>query len=251
MFDRAARYVFEEARWPGGVVCPHCRAKGRETRLRGAAHRPGLYQCNACRRQYTVTVNTPLHRTRLSLGMWFQMLLLLRDGVSIRQIQLSLGIGSYETAHRAAWVLRDFMDEDDCWLRAIVLGPLPLGRVCLRAAQRPRTRDDCANGERPCPWVSCRHHLYFIVKARKGALPTTKPWDMDETCALDIADRGGSTLQEVGDALGFTREMIRRIEASAIANLTQPHRGAEQLWNEAEEAVSTADDDGPMFAQSP
>ena len=26
-------------------------------------------------------------------------------------------------------------------------------------AERPRTRGDCVNGIRPCPWVGCGHHL--------------------------------------------------------------------------------------------
>ena len=28
---------------------------------------------------------------------------------------------------------------------------------------RPRTRADCLDGPRPCPWASCRHHLLFEV----------------------------------------------------------------------------------------
>ncbi len=28
---------------------------------------------------------------------------------------------------------------------------------------RPKTRGECASGPRPCPWVSCRHHLYLDV----------------------------------------------------------------------------------------
>src|SRR4051812_43658731 len=29
--------------------------------------------------------------------------------------------------------------------------------------ERPLRRADCANGPRPCPLVSCRHHLYLDV----------------------------------------------------------------------------------------
>ena len=40
-----------------------------------------------------------------------------------------------------------------------------------------------------------------------------------ETCALDLADRGGMTLIEVADVLGVTRERVRQIEDSAIEKI--------------------------------
>ena len=50
-----AREHFEAIRWPHGPVCPHCRATAEHVAfLTGKAHRPGLYQCNACREQFTV-----------------------------------------------------------------------------------------------------------------------------------------------------------------------------------------------------
>ena len=56
---------------------------------------------------------------------------------------------------------------------------------------RPRTRGDCEQGERPCPFVSCKHHLYLDVSARTGAIklnfPDLEVWEMNETCALDVA----------------------------------------------------------------
>lgn len=78
-------------------------------------------------------------------------------------------------------------------------------------ALRPMTRADCLDGPRPCPWVSCRYHLFWA--RRKRAKP---PWEMDETCTLDIADRGGVTLDVVAAVMGLTRERVRQIEAHAI-----------------------------------
>ena len=60
---------------------------------------------------------------------------------------------------------------------------------------RPKTRAECANGIRPCPFVSCRHHLYLDVNEEKGSLKINFPdlhvWELTETCSLDVADRGG------------------------------------------------------------
>jgi hypothetical protein len=100
---------------------------------------------------------------------------------------------------------------------------LELGRLLYPEmdVERPVTRADCANGERPCPFVSCKHHLFLDVSARTGAIklnfPDLEVWDMTETCALDVADRGGTTLEEVGAIMNLTRERIRQVEVKALA----------------------------------
>jgi hypothetical protein len=102
---------------------------------------------------------------------------------------------------------------------------LELGRLLYPDAEveRPETRADCANGERPCPFVSCKHHLYLDVSARTGAIklnfPDLEVWEMTETCALDISDRGGTTLEEVGAIMNLTRERIRQVEVKGLAKL--------------------------------
>lgn len=47
--DEAAREWLEARVWPNGPVCPHCGVIGQATLMKGKSHRPGLYQCNACR----------------------------------------------------------------------------------------------------------------------------------------------------------------------------------------------------------
>ena len=103
---------------------------------------------------------------------------------------------------------------------------LELGRMLypeVEEIQHPRTRADCVGGERPCPFVSCKHHLYLDVSARTGAIklnfPDLEVWEMTETCALDVADRGGTTLEEVGAIMNLTRERIRQVEVKGLAKL--------------------------------
>jgi hypothetical protein len=87
----------------------------------------------------------------------------------------------------------------------------------------PRARAECLEGPRPCPFVSCKHHLYLDVSARTGAIkvnfPDLEVWEMTETCALDVADRGGTTLEEVGAIMNLTRERIRQVEVKGLARL--------------------------------
>ena len=71
--------------------------------------------------------------------------------------------------------------------------------------------------------MSCKHHLYLDVSARTGAIklnfPDLEVWEMNETCALDVADRGGTTLEEVGAIMNLTRERIRQVEVKGLAKL--------------------------------
>ena len=93
-------------------------------------------------------------------------------------------------------------------------------------ATRPKTRAECvqgANALRPCPFVSCVHHLFLDVNPRSGAIkinfPDLEVHELAETCALDVADRGGVTLDEVGAAMNLVRERIRQLETKGIAQL--------------------------------
>ncbi len=90
-------------------------------------------------------------------------------------------------------------------------------------AARPRSRADCANGPRPCMFVSCKHHLYLDVNPGTGSIklnfPDKEIWEMAETCALDVADRGGITLEEVGGIMNLTRERIRQVETRGLLKL--------------------------------
>lgn len=92
---------------------------------------------------------------------------------------------------------------------------------------RPRTRGDCQNAERPCPWVSCKWHLYVDITPKgnlKVNFPDIEPERMLESCALDVADIGGLPLEVVGALMNVTRERVRQLEVKAMAKL-EPHLG--------------------------
>ena len=109
--------------WPDGPVCPHCgvqEARG----LKGKAHRPGLYQCNACRQQFTVTVGTLFERSKIPLTKWLMAMYLLsasKKSMSTNQLSRMLGL-PYKTAwfmtHRIREATRDLTDMERAILAA-------------------------------------------------------------------------------------------------------------------------------------
>jgi hypothetical protein len=88
---------------------------------------------------------------------------------------------------------------------------------------RPRTRAECIDMPRPCPYVSCKHHLYLDVNPETGSIklnfPDLEVWEMKDTCSLDVADRNGITLEEVGEIMNLTRERIRQVEVRGLLKL--------------------------------
>jgi hypothetical protein len=88
---------------------------------------------------------------------------------------------------------------------------------------RPRNREECKSEPRPCPYVSCRYHLYLDVSPRTGSIklnfPDLEVWELGESCALDVAERGGVTVEHLGAMLNVTRERVRQLEIRALASL--------------------------------
>lgn len=72
-----ARETLESILWPNGPVCPHCGALENLTRLQGKAHRIGVFQCNNCHDQFSVTVGTIFEDSHIPLRKWLMAFALL------------------------------------------------------------------------------------------------------------------------------------------------------------------------------
>lgn len=98
---------------------------------------------------------------------------------------------------------------------------------------RPRMRMECKEEMRPCPWVACKHHLYLDINPETGSIkinfPDLEPWELKHTCALDVAERGGITLEEVGEIMNLTRERIRQVEVRGLLKLKMGSPSADEL----------------------
>lgn len=87
-------------RWPDGFRCPGC-GHDRAWTLRTKAW---TFECHRCRRQTSVRAGTIMHGSKLPLHVWFWAAYLMAthsNGISARQLQAQLGLGSY----KSAWLL--------------------------------------------------------------------------------------------------------------------------------------------------
>ncbi len=112
---------------------------------------------------------------------------------------------------------------------------------------KPIRRGDCRGKERPCVFISCKHHMIWAFATGKGFLGKINNnqrvenflrkntddeiidmiFGMKETCTLDVATCR-STLEKIGNLLGVSRERVRQIEdckrGGAIQKLRRPAR---------------------------
>jgi transposase-like protein len=92
--DSAARQALENLRWPGGYRCVSCDSPNVET-VGGEkhTHRDGLLRCKDCRKQFTVTVNTVFHRSKVPLSKWMQVIHLENAGGAENSWQMAQATG--------------------------------------------------------------------------------------------------------------------------------------------------------------
>ncbi|HEY1929043.1 MAG TPA: IS1595 family transposase [Caulobacteraceae bacterium] len=112
-----AREHLEATRWPHGPICPHCGVVDQATAISGEGKkaRVGAYQCNACRKQFSVTVGTVFEDSKVPLNKWLLASYLMassKKGISAHQLHRTLGV-TYKTAWFMCHRLREAMVSPD------------------------------------------------------------------------------------------------------------------------------------------
>jgi transposase-like protein len=94
--DAACADYMAAERWPDGFKCPACAAGGWELRSKRFT-----WECVGCHRQTSVTAGTAMHRSKVGLRKWFELIHMMTshsNGISAEQAHRALGLGSYNTA---------------------------------------------------------------------------------------------------------------------------------------------------------
>lgn len=110
--ETKAREHLEAIRWPDGKpVCVHCGGVDRVYRLQGKAHRPGLFHCNDCDGQFTVTTGGVMESSHVPLNKWvlaFRLMASSKKGISAHQLHRTISV-TYKTAWFMAHRIREAM----------------------------------------------------------------------------------------------------------------------------------------------
>lgn len=121
-------------RWPEGVVCPACGGQSINT-----LPKRNLFQCRGCRKQFTPTSGTALHRSRLPIQMWLiatqaiirsQAYDPAHGGISLKDLGRILGIHTEAAARVRRTVMLDIDAKGQGLLRRA---------VCFKALELPAT----------------------------------------------------------------------------------------------------------------
>ena len=113
--ETKAREWLEARVWRHGRVCPKCGVVDQSTLMKGKTTRPGLYQCNACREPFTVTVGTLYERSKVPLHKWLavtHLMMASKKGMSALQISRMLGL-SYKTTWFLCHRIRESLRPDE------------------------------------------------------------------------------------------------------------------------------------------
>jgi transposase-like protein len=119
--DDAARAYLEGLRWPSGPICPHCGVINHAYAIKPA----GTFRCAeaVCRKNFTVTMNSPMERSHIALHKWvlgFHLMCSSKKGVSSHQLHRTLGI-----TYRSAWFMAHRIRE--CMRNGGLASAPPLG----------------------------------------------------------------------------------------------------------------------------
>ncbi len=93
--EEACHNYLYNLRWPNGFKCPKC---GHHKSWKNGK---GLYECQKCHTQTSITAGTIMHGTRKPLRYWFKAMwwfTVNKTGISAVNLQKLLGFKSYETA---------------------------------------------------------------------------------------------------------------------------------------------------------
>jgi hypothetical protein len=153
---------------------------------------------------------------------------LVADGAEVPELSRKIRRRRRRTRPRSKTIAMKRLTREELRVGALMYPPVDI--------QRPTTREECRGEVRPCPWVACKHHLYLDINPETGSIkinfPDLEPWELKHTCALDVAERGGITLEEVGEIMNLTRERIRQVEVRGLLKLKMGSPSPDELGAE-------------------
>jgi transposase-like protein len=200
--EAKARRWLEGHLWPDGPICGHCGVIDNATALET---RPGLYQCNACRKQFTVTVGTLFERSHIPLTKWLMAAFLIcasKKGMSAHQLHRMLGI-----SYKSAWFMMHRIREA---MRSGQMGPIGGQNKVVEADETVVGGKAKNRAYAPEP----KKHLVMSLVERDG-----------EVRSFHIKDATARTLAQTARKVADRKSYLMTDENRAYAKLGREYSG--------------------------
>ena len=227
--DEACRKHLEAIRWPEGVTCPNC---GGKSVSRAAKRR--VYDCNKCRRQWSVTSGTIFHDTHLPLQTWFLAIHRISEskkGVSANQLSRELAV-SYKTAWYLCHRIRAAMSQPT---RPGLRGIIEIDETFVKGEGIPK-------GEKPKRGAGSQRMTPVVgMKQRKGQVRAkavrslrrtdTMPWieqNLDEEAVSAVYTDATTAYDDVDYAI-LRHEKVDHDAAWVLGDVHT--NGIESFWS--------------------
>ena len=135
--EEKAEAWFIEQRWPDGPVCPDCGSNDVAPR---PTRKPQPFRCRTCRKDFSVTTGTLLHRTHLPLSKWaiaYYLFATNLKGVSSMKLHRDLDI-TQRTAWYMAHRIRQMMEDGDA---PVFAGPVEADETYIGGLEKNKHAD--------------------------------------------------------------------------------------------------------------
>ena len=224
-------------RWPEGFTCPGCEGRKHCIVKRGARI---LYQCNACRKQTSVTAGTIFASSKLRLRLWFKSMYLLtqsKKGVSSLELGRRLGVTqttAWTLKHKLAQVmmernaakrLKGDVQMDDAYIGGSRPGTCGRGAAGGSAALPASPRQD-APIARSRPAAERKRPKTRASNGSTPSLATSRPqwWEPTEPCGPKHVPRYLAEFEYRFNRRYRLETMIDRLAYVSLRTAPMPYR---------------------------
>ncbi len=205
----------EKLRWGKKPKCAYCGGTDLQNRNKDMRHR-----CRACSKSTSVTINTPLHDTRIPLRTWFFAVSIITDakkGLSAHQLKRNIDV-SYPTAFNMYHKIRELMADENKDIEDLE-GVIEMDETYIGGKPR-KMNDPCFKPKKRTELDKQINELKgegfnFTPKGKSKAKCQPEPKrgrGTDNIPVVGIVERGGDVVAQVMKTISYDnlKDMVKK-----------------------------------------